>query len=237
MNKINTSVFAIIQARMGSSRFPKKMLARLGPYTLIEWVFIRVNKTKNIDKVLLATSDLPRDDELVKIANKYNINVYRGSELDVLKRFYNAAYENKAKTIIRICADNPFIDPIELDRLINFYKENECDYAFNHQNKLKSNYADGFGAEIFSYNLLQKVNKIAKDPNHREHVTLYLWEIKTKYIVMPVPAPKFLNYPHLRFDIDLPKDKDKIESIINNGVTINSSAQEIVDIFLSGNYN
>ena len=146
MNKINTSVFAIIQARMGSSRFPRKMIARLGPYTLIEWVFIRVNKTKNIDKVLLATSDLPRDDELVKIANKYNINVYRGSELDVLKRFYNAAYKNKAKTIIRICADNPFIDPIELDRLINFYNENECDYAFNHQNKLKSNYADGFGA-------------------------------------------------------------------------------------------
>ena len=54
---------------------------------------------------------------------------------------------------------------------------------------------------------------------------------------MPVPAPNFLNYPHLRFDIDLPKDKDKIELIINDGVTINSSAQEIVDIFLSGNYN
>ena len=73
---------------MGSSRFPRKMLARLGPYTLIEWVFIRVNKTKNIDKVLLATSDLPRDDELVKIANKYNryIPIIDKRAWDILKK-------------------------------------------------------------------------------------------------------------------------------------------------------
>ena len=218
---------------MGSSRFPGKMLAKLGPFTIIEWVLKRVKRANMLDEVLLATSDLPRDDVLVDVADQCDVSVYRGSESDVLKRFSNAATKAKADSVIRVCADNPFIDPIELDRLINFYKENECDYAFNHQNKLKGNYADGFGAEIFSYNLLQKVNKIAKDPNHREHVTLYLWEIKTKYIVMPVPAPKFLNYPHLRFDIDLPEDKDKMELIVNNGATIESSAHEIIEIFFS----
>ena len=139
----------------------------------------------------------------------------------------------KAETVIRVCADNPFIDPDEIDRLVTFFESNDCDYACNHQNRLDSNYADGFGAEIFSFNLLQKINILAKDFKHREHITLYLWDNKTQFIMMSVPAPEHLRYPDLRFDIDLPEDKDKMELIVNNGATIESSAHEIIELFFS----
>lgn len=233
MKKLDNKTIAIIQARMGSSRFPGKMVAKLGSYAVIEWVLWRVKRAKMLGKVVLATSDLPQDDVLVKIADQYDVSTYRGSETDVLKRFVNAASEYEAETIIRVCADNPFIDPNEIDRLVKFFVSKNCNYAFNHQSRLNSKYADGFGAEIFSFKVLNKINKLAQDPRHREHITLYLWEADHPFIMMPVPAPKYLSYPHLCFDIDLPEDKDKMDLIVNNGATIESSAEQIINIYFS----
>ena len=230
---MNKKTVAIVQARMGSSRFPGKMLAKLGSCTIIEWVLSRVKRANLLDEVLLATSNLPRDDILAKIANQCNVSVYRGSESDVLKRFTNAAIKYQAETVIRVCADNPFIDPDEINRLVSFFESNDCDYACNHQNHLDSNYADGFGAEIFSFSLLKKINMLAKDSRHREHITLYLWDNNNSYKMMSVPAPKDLCYPYLRFDIDTPEDRDKMALLVKNGARIESSANEIIKIYLS----
>jgi len=207
------------------------MLVDLGQNKIIEWVLKRVSRAKMVDEVILATSNLAQDDVLVEIAEENNINVFRGSESDVLKRYYDAALKINADIIIRICADNPFIDPYEIDRLVKFFLNTDCDYAFNHQNKLNSNYADGFGAEIFSWFVLNKINSLAKQSAHREHITLYLWEKKHSFIMKPVPAPKNLSYPNFKFDIDIPEDKNKMDLIVNNGATINSTAEEIINIF------
>ena len=139
---------AIVQARMGSTRFPKKMLAQLGGLPLLEWVLRRVLKAKCIDQVVLATTDHVRDEPLVKLAEQLGVTAYRGSELNVLKRFVRAAALAKATDVVRVCADNPFIDPCEIDRLVLYFFNREFDYVCNHQDRLGSEYADGIGAEI-----------------------------------------------------------------------------------------
>ena len=139
---------------MGSTRFPGKMLQLLGSYPILEWVLRRVSRAKLIDEVVLATSDRSLDDSLVELANRIGIEVFRGSESDVLGRFAEAANHYHAKTVLRICADNPFVDPDELDRLVREFSENLCDYACNQQDRLDSQYADGFGSEILSNQLL-----------------------------------------------------------------------------------
>jgi len=217
LNKIK-NVTGIVQARMGSTRFPGKMLMNLGQYPVIEWVLRRSKQSDSLDKVILATSDLSIDDELDKIANKLKIDVYRGSEVDVLGRFYGAADRYETDTIVRICADNPFIDPYEIKRLINFYNNNNCDYACNHQDRLGSGYVDGFGAEIFSKNILIDINSRAKEEKYREHVTLFLWDNMDKYILKSVPSPKVLNYPNLRFDVDTVADLTYLNNLLGNNL-------------------
>lgn len=199
-------IVVLIQARMGSTRFPGKMLAKLAGYPVLEWVLHRTSKAQLVDRIVLATTDQSRDDPLVELAKGLGISAYRGSESDVLERFAAAAREFDASDVVRICADNPFIDPVEVDRLVRYYFDNPCDYACNHQDRLGSAYADGFGAEILSNTLLQKISGLAVAPQHREHATSYLWDHLADYKLLAVPAPNELAYPALSFDVDTPAD-------------------------------
>jgi spore coat polysaccharide biosynthesis protein SpsF len=206
------------------------MLAILGGRPLLEWVLIRASRSSLVNEVVLATTENSRDDALVDLARKLNISVFRGSEGDVLERFSGAARKFKADTVVRVCADNPFIDPDEIDRLIKYYNEHECDYACNHQARLTSRYADGFGAEIFSNDILQQIALNAKQASHREHATLFLWEHPERYLIHAVESPSELAYPELRFDVDSPSDLDSLNEFIKCGVSITSAASDIVEI-------
>jgi len=115
------STVAIIQARMGSSRLPGKMMMELAGTPIIEWVVRRVQGAALLDDIIVATSDADIDDGLALIAKNLGVQVFRGSEANVLDRFIKAAEYCEADTIVRICADNPLIDPGEIDRLIKFY--------------------------------------------------------------------------------------------------------------------
>ena len=205
---------------MGSKRFPGKMLAKLGGYPLIEWVFYRLKKASRIDGILLATSDDKKNDALEEIAKKYSIATMRGDENNVLSRFGHAVNGRNFDCIVRICADNPFIDPVEVDRLIKFFKKTKCDYSFNHQDRGISGYADGFGAEIFSSKTLDVISKNAITPEQKEHVTLYIWENTHMFNIQPLEAPKMLAFPQLRFDVDTHQDLKFLNGIcitkINN---------------------
>ena len=225
-----TGVIALVQARMGSTRFPGKMLADLGGYPVLEWVLRRTAKARLINKIVLATTDLDRDDPLETLAKELGIDVYRGSESDVLGRFAGAANHFGADIVLRICADNPFIDANEIDRLVNYYFSSSCDYACNHQDRLGSKYADGFGAEILSNSLLQRISKLATHDRHREHVTLYLWDHDVAFNLKALPAPVELAYPELRFDIDELDDIVNLRSMVKKGININSSAKEIISL-------
>ena len=110
---------AIIQARTGSTRLPKKMIKKLGNEKVIEWVIKRLKKSKKLNQIILATSTRYEDKKLIKIAKQNEISFFTGSEKNVLKRYYDAAKKFKVKNIVRICADNPFISSSEVDLLIN----------------------------------------------------------------------------------------------------------------------
>lgn len=219
---------AIVQARMGSARFPGKMLANLGGHSLLEWVLHRVSRSHLLDETVLATSTSVRDDALAELAAKVGIRTCRGDELDVLGRFVMAAKKSEATHVVRVCADNPFIDPDEIDRLVTFFQSTACDYACNHMDRLGSRYADGFGAEILSAALLQDISRIATDPKHREHVTLYLWEHAARYRMRAVPSPSSIAYPELRFDVDTPSDLAALEKLISVDVDLHTPAPQIV---------
>ena len=230
---MNPPIFAIVQARMGSTRFPGKMLKKLGNYHIIDWVINRLKRSNNLDGIVLATTTLSEDDVLQQKAKFWGVDVFRGSNEDVLGRFDKAARYFEVNTIVRVCGDNPFVAPEEIDRLIEFFDNNPCDYACNHQNRLGSGYADGFGAEIFSSNLLNKIKRLTTKIRHREHITLYLWENRNKYKLKSVPAPDKLHHSDLCFDIDTIEDKETLDWLINCGVNMNSQADEIINIYLS----
>ena len=224
-------ILGIIQARMGSERLPGKMLLNLGENQIVEWVIKRSSQSQFISKLIMATTVNKIDDELIKKCKEFNLEFFRGSENDVLGRFYNAAKEFNADIVVRICADNPFIDPIEIDRLITFYVNNECDYSCNHQNKLGSNYADGFGAEIFNMELLNFLNTNCENKEHREHVTLYLWDNQGKFKIKIFNAPKSLSFPNFIFDINNRMDFEKLSELVREGVKIDSEASDIINIY------
>jgi len=226
-------VIALVQARMGSTRFPGKILAELGGYPILEWVLQRVSRARMIDVLVLATTTLSRDDELVALAQKLGIEVFRGSETDVLGRFAAAAAQYGADAVVRICADNPFVDADEIDRLVSHFRNNSCDYACNHQARLGNHYADGFGAEILSNDLLQKLTRVVANDRHREHVTLYVWDHSSEYRLSTVPTPKELAYPELRFDVDHLHDLTYLNTLIKAGVNIGSTAKDVILIALN----
>lgn len=220
---------AIVQARMGSTRFPGKMLAPLGGRPLLEWVLRRVKSARLLDAVVLATTDLPRDRPLVDLARQLGVATFTGSESDVLGRFAAAAAQYRADVVVRVCADNPFVDGAEIDRLLAFFAVQDVDYACNHLDRLGSGYADGFGAEVLGAPLLALLSAQCTDARHREHVTLALWDQADRYRLAAVPAPAALAFPDLRFDVDRPEHLAELALLCERaGLNLSSSAAEVV---------
>ncbi len=226
MKKLN---IVIIQARIDSKRLPKKMFKKIGNYYLIEWVVERVKMAKSVDKIILATTTKNIDKRFKTICQKFNIDFFEGEENDVLSRFISSVKKINNPNIIRVCADNPFIDPDQIDLLISIYTKYKYDYVCNHQNKINSRYADGFGAEIFSLDLLKKINNLAVDRKHREHITLFIWKNRSKFKIHSIKADKNLAYPKLKFDIDTLEDYERINRFVKKfNINFKTSAEKIV---------
>lgn len=222
-------VVALVQARMGSSRFPGKMLAPLAGRPLLAWVLERLKQARRLDALVLATTDLPRDAALVQLAHELGVATFTGSEADVLGRFAQAARQFQADTVVRICADNPFIDGAVVDQLVDFYAASDCDYACNHLDRLGSGFADGFGAEILSASLLQGLDARCTEPRHREHVTIAVWDEGAPWRRAAPKAPPDLAHPELRFDVDEPAHLAELQSLVErHGLSLQSPAAAVV---------
>jgi len=213
-------VVVVIQARMGSSRFPGKMTASLAGRRLIDWVLCRVARCQEADEVILALPRSEENDVLAQAAGSYGLAVVRGPERDVLHRFLMAARQTRADVIVRVCADNPFVDPNEIDRLISFFKEKRPDYAFNHLNRQENNYPDGLGAEILSRGLLEELAVRAVNPRHREHVTLYRWEEAGGRRMETFPARPEIAFPQVKLDVDFPEDLAALEAHLKRALDL-----------------
>ncbi len=219
---------AIIQARLGSTRLPYKMMLSLHGKPLIEWVIKRVQKSKKLDDIVVAIPISQENDILENYIKKLGVKVYRGSESNVLNRFYEAVKNENVTHIVRICADNPLIDGNEIDNLIKFYIKNSCDYAYNHIPK-DNLYPDGLGAEIISFELLKFLNENVVLQNHKEHCLSYIWDNKEKFTIKTFDPPnKKLHRADVKLDVDTFDDYYKLAM---KNFDINTSSEELIKLF------
>jgi glutamate-1-semialdehyde 2,1-aminomutase len=164
---------AIIQARMGSIRLPNKVMRPINGKPMIELLLSRLAKARRIDRIILATSDDPRNQPLADHVRSLGYDVFQGSENDVLNRYYQAAKYHHPDTVVRITGDCPLIDPELVDQVIAEYETQGVDYL---SNSLPPTYPDGLDTEVFSFRALEQAFLLATKPFEREHVTPFLRE-------------------------------------------------------------
>lgn len=219
---------AIIQARIGSTRLPYKMMLSLHGHPIIEWVIKRVQKSKLLDDIIVAIPISEENNILAHLIKKLGVKIFRGSESNVLERFYTAATHENATHIIRICADNPLIDGNEIDNLIRFYIDNPYDYVYNHIPK-NNQYPDGLGAEIISFELLERLFQVVQSQHHKEHCLSYIHDNQEQFTIKTFDPPNLLlHHPELRFDIDT---FDDYYNLAVRDIHIDISSDKLIQIF------
>jgi spore coat polysaccharide biosynthesis protein SpsF len=201
-------VVAIIQARMGSTRLPGKVLMDLGGATVLARVVQRTRAATLLDEVVVATSLLPADDVTVQECQRLSVACFRGDEEDVLARYYRAAQEFGADAIVRITADCPLIDPELIDATVRAFLEQKPDYA---SNSLVVTYPRGLDVEIFTAQALEQAWSSATETYQRTHVTPYLYENQGLFKVVSLTADG--DYSEYRWTLDTAEDLGLIRAI------------------------
>lgn len=229
---------AIIQARMGSKRLPGKMMLEIAGEPLLKLIFDRVKRSKKVDKIILATSINDENDVLEKLAMKESIECYRGSEDDVLDRFYQVTQREKGfRLIVRVCGDNPLIDPLEIDRLVRFHQRGQYHYSFNHIPYDDNGYPDGVGAEILSRDKLKYIWERANQAHQREHCLDYIWDNMSQFKVGILKARKSIRRPHIKLDVDTWEDLAFLRSLLDHlsyDQIVHLNTEEIIKIYNNG---
>ncbi len=205
-------IMCIIQARMGSSRLPGKVMKKVdNSNVILDYVIKQLKSSKIIENFIVATTDLKEDNIICLHLSSQNIPFYRGSSDDVLDRYYNCAKKFSVDTIVRITADNPLIDPKIIDLVINEFKNNKCDYATNSLNRT---FPFGTEVEVFSFQVLEKAWKNAKKMSEREHVTPFIRDPKNRFILFNVEQKENLSF--LRYTVDRIEDLKLVKEILKN---------------------
>lgn len=202
---------AIIQARNGSSRLPQKCSHKILGVPMLEHIINRVKKASSLDQVVLATTELPIDDGLEKIAKDADVSCYRGSENDLVDRYYQAAKEHGAELIVRITADDPFKDPGIIDESVDFFKSKmpEIDILTNY---LPATYPEGLDLDIFSFAALEKAWKEASKEYEREHLSPYMYENSKLFKHFNIEADNKTGKDY-RWTVDYPEDMKMVEEV------------------------
>ena len=192
----------IIQARMGSSRLPGKVMMNLDRKNpAIYYVLEQLRYCKNLDDIVVATTRLKKDDIIEEYVTQKGIKVYRGSSSDVLDRYYKCAKIFSFSKIVRITCDDPLIDPSIVDKIIKKFLSNKYDYV---SNTIKRTFPYGTEVEVFSFKALEKAWKNSKTPYEREHVTPYFYKKNSKFKTANVTFHS--NLSKLRWTLDTKKD-------------------------------
>ena len=219
-------VLCIIQARMGSTRLPGKVMEKIDhERTVLDYVISQVKFSNKVEEVIVATTNLIEDDIICQHLDLQKNKFFRGSSEDVLDRFYQCAKKESAKNIVRITADNPLIDPNIIDTVINENENNKCDYTTNTINRT---FPYGTEVEIFSFESLEKAWKNAKKPSEREHVTAFIYNPKNKFILNNIENEKNISY--LRYTVDKIEDLLLVKEIVKNISTRPILLQDIINL-------
>lgn len=200
----------VIQARTGSTRLPEKVLSNIGGHSVLDWTIHRCRQNQRVSQIVLATSDLGRDERVAQIGEQLGISVVRGSEMDVTERFMLIAQAFSLDSLIRITADCPFVDPDVINRVVDEYETETADYL------CIGGYPEGLGSvELIRTSALvatlERTRPLAL--HYREHVVTYVLEHPEDFRVRVVPGHLGYTCKDLRFSIDTPTDLDRARRI------------------------
>ncbi|MBN1688183.1 MAG: glycosyltransferase family protein [Candidatus Omnitrophica bacterium] len=201
-------ILGILQARTSSSRLSEKVLKPLLGVPMLLRQIERLKRSRRIDKLIVATSELQDDDPIEKICQKESIDCFRGSLDDVLDRFYQAAQKTQARQIVRLTGDCPLADPGLIDQIIEFHLRGGYDYT---SNAFEPTYPDGLDAEVLTYSCLKRMWKEAALKSEREHVTAFIYHHKEKFRIGNFKSP--IDYSRLRWTVDESEDFELITKI------------------------
>lgn len=209
-------VMIVVQARLGSTRLPGKVLKTVLGKTLLEFLFERLKRAASCDGIVIATTTNPADDAIVLHGAKMGAKIFRGSEDNVLERYFLAAQKHGAKTVVRVTADCPLLDPAIIDLAVNFYEEHpEYGFVTNSpaEGELRT-YPRGMDVEVFSFKALEEACQGAKLPAELEHVTPYFRNRPHHY------RQHYLQLDHdlsdWRLTVDTPEDFELIRLILED---------------------
>jgi len=208
----------ITQARKGSTRLPGKILKKVQGKQLLRIHLERLKKCKAVDKIIVATTTEAKDEEIANMVNNWGFDSFRGSENNVLDRYYQAVLDSNYKPnwIVRITSDNPLIDPELVDQIIEFAQLNNVDYV---SNVFENQYPDGQDVEVFKFSALEKAWKEAKLNSDREHVTPYIRnnsDVLGGNLFSAKNFPCEKDFSNIRMTVDEELDFKVIEKLVSN---------------------
>jgi spore coat polysaccharide biosynthesis protein SpsF len=204
-------IIAIIQAHMGSTRLPGKVLLDLGGQTMLARVVRRAQRALLLNEVTVACSTLPQDNVIVKECEALGVRCFRGSDSDVLDRFHGAAATFKPDAVVRITSDCPLIEPEIIDKVIDAFLRSGADYA---SNTIDRSYPRGLDTEICKTSCLDRAWQEAHEPHQRVHVTPYLYEMPHLFKNVQVRGETDLN--ELRWTVDTGEDYEFVSAIYSS---------------------
>lgn len=201
----------IVQARMTSTRLPGKVLRPVLDRPLLQYVVERLARCSEADATIVATTINDTDEPIVALCRELDTSVFRGSEEDVLSRYYHAAEEAGAETVVRITSDCPLIDPAVVDRVIGFFRSRFGQYDYV-TNVLTRTYPRGMDCEVFSFQALARAHREATAQPDREHVTPFIYRQPERFRLGNVPFDR--DASKHRWTVDTPEDFELIRKFI-----------------------
>lgn len=219
-------VVTIIQARTGSTRLPAKVLAEVGGRSVLSWVVHRVQRSKRHGTILVATSDLERDDSVAAECSRAGVPCFRGSETDVLDRFYRAMEAFDAEIVVRVTADCPLLDAALFDITVDTYVREGADYV------TVEGVPEGLPSETISRSALGRAWREAALPYEREHVTPYVFNHPHEFSVVLLQPPPALALPDWRLTLDDAHDLTLLRALhdVTGGAAFDLTAEQLVEI-------
>lgn len=196
-------VVAVVQARLGSTRLPGKVLLDVNGKPMLQHVVERLARSRRIDEVVIATSTDPNDKALLRFGEEQGFRTLAGSEDDVLDRYAFTAKKTDADVVVRVTADCPIIDPAVVDATLDFFFRENADYAAN---CIQQTFPRGLETEVFSRDDLLDANKRAELSFEREHVTPHFYLNPDRYLLRFLAAEGELRRPEFRLCVDTPED-------------------------------
>ncbi len=229
--KLKPNIIAIIQARMGSSRLPGKVMMDIVGKPLLWHIVNRLKYSKLINKIVVATGNGEENDVIEGLCKRYNIDYYRGSEEDLIDRYYQTSKLFDADVVVRAPADCPLVDPEIVDKVIDFFLKNINSYDYVNNSRPHITYPHGLDVETFSFCLLEKLWREIKDPFRREWFTTVIFENPEKYKISCLKNDVDLS--HLRLTVDYKEDLELIRYIFQNLFTDNVcfSLKDILELY------